>query len=133
MSELTADNIFSQIVKLPSSELSRLRRLLDQWEEVEQEPFEPHLVHQEKKGEIPPKLPLDKRIPLIPVPDSAREMQWIADHRREYAGQWVALDGDRLIAHGPNHDEVWAAAQADGAYLPMVTFIEDPDKIYAGF
>lgn len=118
MSEITVENIFTQIVQLPPVERFRLQRLLDQLEQVERKS---------------PKSPLDKRVPLIPVPDSTREMRWIADHRREYARQWVALNGDRLIAHGPNHDEVWAAAEADGAYLPMIVFIEDPDKIYAGF
>jgi hypothetical protein len=23
-------------------------------------------------------------------------LKWIKEHRKEYAGQWVALDGDRL-------------------------------------
>jgi hypothetical protein len=67
------------------------------------------------------------------MPDSTRELKWVAEHAREYAGQWVALDGDRLIAHSPNHDEVFAAAEADGVYLPLITFVEDPDKVYAGF
>ena len=31
-----------------------------------------------------------------------RAMQWIAEHRNEYVGQWVALDGDRLLAAGPS-------------------------------
>ncbi len=64
-----------------------------------------------------------------PMPDGTRERQWLAAHRREYANQWVALDGDRLIAASPQHDAVWAAAQADGAYLPLITFIEDPDNL----
>ena len=38
MSELTAENIFSQIVQLPSAELRKLRRLLDQFEHAEQAP-----------------------------------------------------------------------------------------------
>ena len=42
----------------------------------------------------------------------------------KYAGQWVALDGGRLIAHSASHDEVAEAAKADGAYLPLITFVE---------
>lgn len=60
-----------------------------------------------------------------------RALHWIADHAREYKGQWVALDGDRLIAHGANADEIFDAAA--GANLPLVGFVDDPDKIYAGF
>jgi Family of unknown function (DUF5678) len=47
----------------------------------------------------------------------------------EYGGQWVALDGDRLIAHGPEADAVFTAARQDGAYLPLVTFIEPADAL----
>ncbi|MGH9854943.1 MAG: hypothetical protein ACREBD_34360, partial [Blastocatellia bacterium] len=93
MSEITVENIFTQIVQLPPIERFKLRRLLDQLEQAELKPS---------------KSPLDKRVPPIPVPDSTREMRWIADHQREYVKQWVALDGDRLIAHSPDHDEVWA-------------------------
>jgi hypothetical protein len=51
----------------------------------------------------------------------------MAGHKHEYAGQWVALEGERLIAHGMNTKEVFAAARADGAYLPLVTFILPDD------
>lgn len=108
MSDITVENILNQISQLPLAEQIRLRQMLEQREK--------------------PKPPRDKRVPPIPVPDSTREMKWVAEHRREYAGQWVALDGDRLIAHGTDSKVVYAAAKADGAYLPMVTFIDDPDN-----
>jgi len=60
----------------------------------------------------------------IPEPDLPGAMQWLADNSEQYAGQWVALDGSRLIAHGANHDEVTEMARADGAYLPLITFVE---------
>ena len=117
MSEITVENILTQVAQLPPSERIRLRRMLEQ----------------EEQQQKPPKPPLDRRVPPRPMPDSSREMQWLVDHAREYAGQWVALDGDRLIAHGTNHLEVFAAANADGAYLPLISFVDDPDNIYAGF
>jgi hypothetical protein len=118
MSEITVENIVTQIVQLPPVERLRLQRLLEQLEQAEQKQ---------------PKPPLDKRVPPKPVPEGGmRAVHWIAEHGREYAGQWVALDGDRLIAHSPNHDEVWAAARASGVYLPLISFVEDPDKIYMG-
>ena len=118
MPDLTVEDILTQIAHLPPTEQLRLRHLLAQ---QQQEPQ--HLS----------KPPQDWRVPPLPVPDSRREMQWLAAHGRAYAGQWVALDGDRLIAHGPQHHEVWAAAEASGVYLPLVTFVDDPDSIYAGF
>lgn len=33
-------------------------------------------------------------------PTNKQERAWLNAHRDEYLGQWVALDGDRLIAHG---------------------------------
>lgn len=112
MSSMTAESILPLIAQLSQPERAKLRVLLDQQAESEQ----------------PTKAPRDKRLPSKPMPANAKDaMNWIAEHRREYAGQWVALDGDRLIAHGNSHDEVWDAAQADDAFLPMVTFVEDPD------
>jgi Family of unknown function (DUF5678) len=56
-------------------------------------------------------------------------MEWLRVHSKEFGGQWVALDGDRLIAHGPDAMEVYAAAEADGAYLPMINYIEPADAL----
>ena len=116
MADITVEDILTQIAKLAPTEQSRLRHLLAQ-----QEPPQP------------PKPPRDRCVQPIPVPDSKREVQWLAAHAHEYAGQWVALDGDKLIAHGLDHREVWAAAEASGVYLPLVTFVENPDNVYAGF
>jgi Family of unknown function (DUF5678) len=117
MLNITVEDILTQIAKLPPTEQIRLR----------------HLLAQQQQELQPPKPPQDRRVLPMPVPDSRRELQWLATHAREYAGQWVALDGDRLIAHGPHHHEVWAAAEASGVYLPLVTFVENPDRVYAGF
>lgn len=78
---------------------------------------------------------LDKRAePIIPNADFSQSVQWLAKHREEYAGQWVALDGDRLIAHGLDAKVVYAAANASGVKYPMVTQIEAADALpYAGF
>ena len=115
MSDFTVEDLLTQIAKLPRPEQIRLRHLLAQ------------------QPQEPPRPLRDRQVQPVSVPDSRRELQWLATHARGYAGQWVALDGDRLIAHGPHHDEVWAAAEASGVYLPLVTFVEDPDKMYAGF
>lgn len=104
------ENILKQISQLPPDEQRKLRQILDQQEQ-------------------PTKSPLDKRVSPKPAPDSTREMKWLRQYACEYANQWVALDGDRLIAHGTNAREVYAAAEADSVHLPMVTFVEDPDTV----
>jgi hypothetical protein len=121
MSSLNAENVLSLIDQLPPVEQARLRQLL-----AERPAALPQSAAQNYTHAKPA---LDKRLPNRPAHDSSREMRWLAEHRREYVNQWVALDGDRLIAASPNHDEVWAAAKADGAKLPLLEFIEDPDHV----
>jgi hypothetical protein len=107
--EVTVENILRQIEQLPPSEQLRLRALLN--------------------GEpLWAKWPRDKRLPDRPAIDDTRERAWIAAHQHEYAGQWVALDGDRLIAASPNRMEISAAVKADGAKLPLIYRIPSPDE-----
>jgi hypothetical protein len=54
-------------------------------------------------------------------------MEWLRLNGNEYGGEWVALDGGRLIAHGPDAMEVYAAAEVVGAYFPMATYIDPTD------
>jgi Family of unknown function (DUF5678) len=114
LSDSRIEDILREIAQLSQSEQHRLRHLLDQREDEA-------ASHGRAVSS------------LIPVPDSARELQWLVDHAPQYTGQWVALDGDRLIAHGPVASEVFDAADADGAHLPLVTFVERPENVYAGF
>lgn len=77
--------------------------------------------------------PKVKYVAPLPVPDPIPSQRWITAHAHEYGGQWVALDGDRLIAHGTNAAEVFAAADADGAYLPLLTYLVPADALpFAG-
>jgi hypothetical protein len=63
-------------------------------------------------------MPTTVRPPLSPIRrldkpiDCTRELQWVREHEHEYIGQWVALDGDRLIAHGKDAEAVFAAARS---------------------
>jgi len=56
-----------------------------------------------------------------------REMQWISDHRLEYKGEWIALAGDQLVAHGFDADAVYAAARAHGG-VPFLFHCPDDDS-----
>jgi hypothetical protein len=113
MSGSWIEDILREIAQLPQTDRNRLRQLLDQRDDSE--------------------ISRDRAVSLVPVPDSTRELQWLVDHARQYAGQWVALDGDRLIAHSQVAREVFDAADADGAHLPLITFVEHSENVYAGF
>lgn len=47
-------------------------------------------------------------------------MNWIREHRAEFDGQWVALDGDKLLAHGADGKKVHRAAQDRGVKTPLM-------------
>jgi hypothetical protein len=61
-----------------------------------------------------------------------REHRWIDEHGSEYAGQWVALDGDRLIAHGPDGREVYRQADEAGVKYPFVVHLPPADALPFG-
>ena len=56
------------------------------------------------------------------------EMRWLREHQATYAGQWVALAGDRLLSHDTDARQVYAEAHAAGVTVPFVAYIETPDE-----
>jgi len=61
-----------------------------------------------------------------------REQAWIEQHRNEYLGQWVVVEGDRLIASGINAREVADAARAAGIHTPYIVRVEREVEAYTG-
>ena len=54
-----------------------------------------------------------------PMNGRREELQWLARESDAYAGEWVALDGPRLVAHGLKLATVSAAAKAAGVIEPF--------------
>jgi squalene cyclase len=78
--------------------------------------------------------------PLRAVGDAAKEVErqmselsWLETHREQFAGRWVALEGNALLAVGDSAREVYAAiARHEGA--PLVTRIEPEEQLpFAGW
>lgn len=113
MAEITVETILEKIGQLSASERTKLYKMLAS------EAIKPANRASISKSSKP--LP-------IPVPDPEPSRRWMTAHRAEYAGQWIALDGDRLIASGATETEVADAAEADGAYLPLIGYIPPPDE-----
>jgi hypothetical protein len=117
MATMTAETILTLIEQLPPTEQAKLEQLIAQ-------------------RHTPPKngkRPLDKRVPPIPLPDQAAMQRWLGEHAHEYPGEWIALDGNKLIAHSLDRAAVRAAADASGAYLPLVMRVPSPDDLpFAG-
>ncbi len=117
MSTFTAETILKLIEQLPITERTRLN----------------HLLAQQAAEPIKAKAPRDKRVPCEPMPDDKRERQWVKDHKQAYAGQWVALDGDRLVAASFVQQEVVDAVDVSSPNPPLVLRIPSPDDLpYVG-
>jgi hypothetical protein len=65
----------------------------------------------------------------VPSRDRMREVKWIDENRATYADQWVAVEGDRLIAADPDPLKVFAAAQAEGIQSPFVVHVLLEDSL----
>ena len=63
-----------------------------------------------------------------PDPLRRREYQWVKKHREQYAGQYVALFGDTLVAHGVDGREVLRQARAAGFPRALMVRIEAADE-----
>src|SRR5262245_31199923 len=65
----------------------------------------------------------------VEMPDRTAEFRWIAEHRQEYGGQWVALHGDRVLSHSTDAREVFATARQSGIEAPFFAHIEPVDAL----
>jgi hypothetical protein len=100
------DQIIKSIEQLPASEQERIRRWLDE--------------KGASKGEGNSSQAHASR--------SAKSLRWLEENREKYSGQWVALDGDRLIASGSAAKEVYSKAKAEGVEIPFVELVTERES-----
>jgi hypothetical protein len=67
-----------------------------------------------------------------PDPHRRREYAWLREHRDEYAGQYVALNGDRLVAHSTDLGELHQLVREAGAHRPFFVRVESRDELPFG-
>jgi hypothetical protein len=56
-----------------------------------------------------------------------RELEWRRTHPeilQSFENEWVVLEGEEIIAHGPNPMEVVTKARAEGIKTPYVFYVE---------
>ncbi|PYV94116.1 MAG: hypothetical protein DMG90_00530, partial [Acidobacteria bacterium] len=56
-------------------------------------------------------------------------MEWLKSHREEHGGQYVALDGDQLLALGSNYRIAKEKALASGKPNAFVTYLSRLDEV----
>lgn len=63
-----------------------------------------------------------------------RRLQWLKSHREEYAGQYVALDGDVLVGHGRTIREAHDQAKERGVRQPfLIRVSSETEVLFAGW
>ncbi|MGI8494391.1 MAG: DUF5678 domain-containing protein, partial [Pyrinomonadaceae bacterium] len=62
-----------------------------------------------------------------------RALQWIEEHKEEYDGKFVVLDGDKLVVCGDNSKLVYEEARAKGYKSPFLTRVKAKDLPFGGW
>jgi len=60
-----------------------------------------------------------------------REQEWRRTHReilQTFAGEWVVLEGEKIVAHGGDPVQVVAQARARGIKIPYLFYVEAVDE-----
>jgi hypothetical protein len=65
----------------------------------------------------------------VPSRDRSNEMKWLDENRAAYADQWVAVEGDRLIAANVDPLKVFSAAKDAGIPTPFVVHVLPKDPL----
>jgi|SRR6185369_5499588 len=104
---LSVDQIIKSIAQLSAAEQERIRRWLE----------DKRATNGERQGS------------QAHANRSERSLRWLHENRENYPGQWVALDGDRLIASGRTAKEVYSKAKAEGVVIPFVELVTDQQSV----
>ncbi len=107
MSSATIERILSEVKRLTPDELRELREALDR---------------ESQSSSQAPAIKNQREI----------ERRWLDEHRDDYLGQWVALEGARLLASGEDARAVYSAARASGVHAPYVMRVEPRDELPFG-
>jgi hypothetical protein len=111
---INLEQIKQNIRQLPPLELEDLRRWLNNGNATD------------KEAERRAKLQQDEE-------KFRRSLKWIDEHREEYDGQFVLLEGGELIAHGTDAKALYAEARARGIETPFVERVKSKVLPFGGW
>lgn len=60
-------------------------------------------------------------------------LKWVDEHRMEYDGQFVLLDGDKLLTSGTNPKELYDYAREQGIKSPFVKRVKAEISPWGGW
>jgi hypothetical protein len=61
-----------------------------------------------------------------------RELEWRRTHREvlcNFAGQWVVLEGEGIVTHGKDPQQVVVEARAKGIRVPYIFYVGKPANV----
>lgn len=62
------------------------------------------------------------------------EQEWLVRNGPRYMGQWVAIEGSRLLSHGADAVEVLKQARAQGVASPLIVRVpHGPELPWGGW
>lgn len=61
-----------------------------------------------------------------------KQLEWLKTHREQYAGQYVALDGDQLVGQGKTIQEARQQARQNGVSQPFLVRLTSADEVLFG-
>jgi uncharacterized protein DUF5678 len=102
----TLQQVLEEVMKLPPEDRHRLRAALDRLE---------------ANGDSTPA-----------YINNEQERAWIEAHREQYLNQWVALNGDHLIAHGADAKRVYDEAKKQGITSPYLERVSPKQEAFIG-
>lgn len=114
MSQVIYENVIEQVRQLP---LPDQQRLLESLAKEIQQPNHNGGQTSDSASEI----------------DRTRESEWLKKNSQDYAGKWVALSGDQLIACGNDGVAIFQEAIAKGVDRPLLVQVESADAYPFGF
>lgn len=110
----TIENAIEIIRQLPPPDREKVREWIDEENQKE--------LNEEKKAELERKNEKFKRA-----------LQWIEEHKEEYDGQWVCLNGDYLVSHGYDGKKVYEEAKAKGIETPFMERVKAKELPFGGW
>ena len=112
MSQLNFEQVVNAVRTLSPEQLAQLREIVN--ERYEEPPPE---TNGRRNGRPRSAVPA---VRIVPRRDFSADRKWLAEHRAEYAGQWVAVKEGQLLAHSLNAKEVFAAVRDMDALIVLV-------------
>jgi hypothetical protein len=86
----------------------------------------------EKLSNAPPQGLLTEGAGARVARDLTREQEWIDAHRNEHLGEWVVVEGDRLIVNGHDARTVYNAARDAGIEAPFLIRVKPANTLPFG-